>query len=49
VLQQCCYIYDFGSEALAHRRILTQRQEATDAELAMAEGDRPLVRVGFMF
>uniref|UniRef100_A0A383V7V0 Uncharacterized protein n=1 Tax=Tetradesmus obliquus TaxID=3088 RepID=A0A383V7V0_TETOB len=35
--------YERSREALAHGRILTQRHEATDAELAMAEGDRPLV------
>lgn len=37
--------YERSREALAHGRILTQRHEATEAELAMAEGDRPLVRV----
>jgi hypothetical protein len=36
--------YERSREALEHGRILTQRHEATDAELAMAEGDRPLVR-----
>jgi hypothetical protein len=40
--------YERSREALAHGRILTQRHEATDAELAMAEGDRPLVRVSFL-
>lgn len=36
--------YERSREALAHGRILTQRHEATEAELAMSEGDRPLVR-----
>jgi hypothetical protein len=35
--------YERSREALEHGRILTQRHEATDAELAMAEGDRRLV------
>ena len=35
--------YERSRDALEHGRILTQRHEATDAELAMAEGDRPLV------
>jgi hypothetical protein len=40
--------YERSREALAHGRILTQRHEATEAELAMAEGDRPLVRWNLM-
>eukprot|EP00878_Enallax_costatus_P041995 GHUV01048940.1.p1 GENE.GHUV01048940.1~~GHUV01048940.1.p1 ORF type:complete len:116 (+),score=15.43 GHUV01048940.1:22-369(+) len=35
--------YERSRDALAHGRILTQRHEATNAEVAMAEGDRPLV------
>lgn len=37
--------YERSREALEHGRILTQRHEATEAELAMSEGDRPLVSV----
>lgn len=37
--------YERSRDALAHGRILTQRHEATNAEIAMAEGDRPLVGV----
>lgn len=35
--------YERSREALAHGHILTQRHEATNVEIAMAEGDRPLV------
>jgi hypothetical protein len=35
--------YERSREALAHGRTLTQRHEATMAEVAMAAGDRPLV------
>eukprot|EP00879_Flechtneria_rotunda_P016435 GHRR01017199.1.p2 GENE.GHRR01017199.1~~GHRR01017199.1.p2 ORF type:complete len:135 (+),score=31.91 GHRR01017199.1:307-711(+) len=35
--------YERSRDALAHGRILTQRHEATNAEIAMSEGDRPLV------
>ena len=38
--------YERSREALVHGRLLTQRHEATNAEVAMAEGDRPLVRGG---
>ena len=36
--------YERSREVAAHGRILTQRHEATNAEVAMNEGDRPLVR-----
>jgi hypothetical protein len=32
-----------GADDAAHGRVLTQRHEATAAELAMSEGERPLV------
>lgn len=36
--------YERSREAMVHGRVLTQRHEATPAEEAMAEGERPLVR-----
>lgn len=36
--------YERSREVLAHGRVLTQRHEATNAEIAMNAGDRPLVR-----
>jgi hypothetical protein len=35
--------YERSKEAMVHGRVLTQRHEATAAEEAMAEGERPLV------
>ncbi|GBF92274.1 hypothetical protein Rsub_05357 [Raphidocelis subcapitata] len=35
--------YERSREVAAHGRTLTQRHEATNAEVAMSEGDRPLV------
>ncbi|KAF8061130.1 ENV9 [Scenedesmus sp. PABB004] len=35
--------YERSREAMEHGRVLTQRHEATSAEVAMAAGDRPLV------
>lgn len=38
--------YERSREVQAHGRILTQRHEATNAEVAMSQGDRPLVGMG---
>lgn len=38
--------YERSREVAAHGRVLTQRHEATNAEIAMNAGDRPLVGVG---